>query len=172
MLCRRNKSGGVRGLFAALALLAGGAQAGQVNEVLPMPASRLYVQECGSCHTAYSPTYLPARSWRKLMQDLGRHFGEDAGLPAAERDLLLAQLESLAGDSPGAVPAIAQRNARVPAAETPLRVTAMPFFAYMHDEVPDHIWQRPKVGSKSNCVACHPRADEGRYFEREIRIPK
>lgn len=137
-----------------------------------MPASGLYVKECGSCHTAYSPTYLPARSWRRLMLELERHFGEDASLPAPDRDLLLAQLESLAGDSPKAVQAIAQRNARVPASETPLRVTAMPFFAFMHDEVPGHIWQRPKVGSKSNCVACHPRADEGRYFEREIQIPK
>jgi hypothetical protein len=156
-------------MLAALALPV---SAGQVGEVLPMPASGLYVSECGSCHTAYAPTYLPARSWRKLMQNLNRHFGEDASLAKAESDLLLAQLESLAGDGPRAVQAIAYRNARVPLSETPLRVTEMPFFAYMHDEVPNSIWQRSKVGSKSNCIACHPRADEGRYFEREILIPK
>lgn len=147
-------------------------QAGHVSEVLPMPESRLYVSECGSCHTAYAPTYLPARSWRRLMSELGRHFGEDAGLPKAERDTLLGQLESLAGDGPRAVQAISARNARLSVSDTPLRVTDMPFFAYMHDEVPASIWRRAKVGSKSNCVACHPRADEGRYFEREILIPK
>lgn len=161
-------------LFPALmlALLAGQAQAVHVNEVLPMPASKLYVTECGSCHTAYAPTYLPARSWRKLMLELDRHFGEDASLPPADRDLLLSQLEALAGDTPRAVAAIAARNARIPANQTPIRVTDMPFFAFMHDEVPTTIWQRKKVGSKSNCIACHPRADEGRYFEREIIIPK
>lgn len=176
MSCLRGKGGSVRRIcflsVLGLLLTAGSVQAGQLTEVLPMPATTLYVEECGSCHTAYAPTYLPARSWRKLMQDLTRHFGEDASLPAPERDRLLAELEFLAGDTPRAVQPIALRNARVQATETPLRVTAMPFFAYMHDEVPGHIWQRRKVGSKSNCVACHPRADEGRYFEREIQIPK
>ena len=155
-----------------LGLVAVQAHAGYVTEVLPMPASKLYVEECGSCHTAYAPTYLPARSWRKLMLELGRHFGEDASLPKADRDLLLEQLEALAGDGPRAERAIAQRNARVSPGETPLRVTDMPFFGYMHDEVPGSIWRRTKIGSKSNCIACHPRSDEGRYFEREIVIPK
>ena len=45
------------------------------------------------------------------------------------------------------------------------------FFKFMHDEVPNSIWRRQKVGSKANCGACHPRADEGRYGEREVRIP-
>jgi hypothetical protein len=67
---------------------------------------------------------------------------------------------------------VARHNGRVPAASTPQRITEMPFFGFMHDEVPSSIWKRPKVGSKSNCVACHGRADEGRYFEREIIIPK
>lgn len=107
-----------------------------------------------------------------LMQDLDRHFGKDASLTKAQRDRLLAQLEAMAGDSSRAVPAIAQRDARVPGTATPLRVTEMPFFAFMHDEVPGYIWRRGKIGRKSNCVVCHGRADEGRYFEREIRIPK
>jgi hypothetical protein len=160
-------------LFTLLLLaMALPAEAGDLRDVLPMPASPLYVEECGSCHTAYAPTYLPARSWRKLMLELDRHFGEDASLAKPDRDLLLTQLEALAGDSPRAVRAITYRNTRVPPSATPLRVTEMPFFDYMHEEVPASIWRRAKVGSKSNCIACHPRADEGRYFEREIVIPK
>lgn len=155
-----------------LALCSGVAAAGELNHVLPMPESRLYVRECGSCHTAYAPTYLPARSWRRLMAELERHFGEDASLPGADRDLLSAQLEALAADTPQAAPSVARHNGRVPAASTPLRITEMPFFGFMHDEVPASIWKRPKVGSKANCVACHGRADEGRYFERELLIPK
>jgi len=157
-------------LFLAVAALP--AAGGTLNVVLPMPESKLYISECGSCHTAYSPTYLPVRSWRKLMLELDRHFGEDVSLSKADRDLLLIQLEALAGDTPRGVAAISSHNGRIATSETPLRVTTMPFFGFMHDEVPAAIWKRPKVGSKSNCIACHPRADEGRYFEREILIPK
>jgi len=157
---------------ALLLVIPVAAHAGQVNEVLPMPVSPLYVEECGSCHTAYAPGLLPARGWRQLMQGLGRHFGEDASLKDADRNLLLGQLEALAGDGPRGVAAISSRNARVNPAETPIRITEMPFFAYMHDEVPASIWRRTKVGTKANCIACHPKADEGRYFEREIVIPK
>jgi hypothetical protein len=42
----------------------------------------------------------------------------------------------------------------------------------MHDEVPAYIWKRKKIGSLANCIACHTRANEGRYGEREIRIPQ
>jgi len=152
--------------------LAVSVQAGYVQQALPMPASASYVQECGSCHTAYAPTYLPARSWRKLMLGLDRHFGDDASLAPALRDSLLEQLEQLAGDGPMGVQAISRRNARVSPADAPLRITDMPFFAYMHDEVPASFWRRARIGSKANCIACHPKADEGRYFEREIVIPK
>ena len=148
------------------------AVSGELQSVLPMPASSSYVRECGSCHSAYSPTYLPARAWRKIMQGLDKHFGDDASLPAATRDLLSQQLQALAGDTPQGVTGIAQRNARIPADWIPMRITETPFFAYMHDEVPSSMWRRTKVGGKANCGACHPRADEGRYFEREIQIPK
>lgn len=142
------------------------------SAIMAMPASPLYVRECGSCHTAYAPGYLPARSWRKLMAELDRHFGDDASLNEADRALLLGQLQALALDTPHANPVVAARNGRQWAAGIPLRISASPFFRYLHDEVPDSIWQRPGILSKANCGACHPRADEGRYLEAEIRIPK
>lgn len=140
------------------------------DTVLTMPDGRLYVSECGSCHTAYAPALLPAPSWRKLMGELGRHFGDDASLGPRETETLLRQLETLAESARRDHPQVAQRNAGLPASE--LRISASPYFRYMHDEVPGSIWQRPKVGSKANCIACHPRANEGRYPEREIQIPK
>ncbi|HNH88688.1 MAG TPA: hypothetical protein PLX46_04640, partial [Thiobacillaceae bacterium] len=33
------------------------------DAVFPMPAGKTYVNECGSCHTAFAPGLLPARSW-------------------------------------------------------------------------------------------------------------
>jgi len=42
-----------------------------------------------------------------------------------------------------------------------------------HEEVPARlIRDNPKVGSLSNCAACHTRADTGSFSEREIDIPE
>lgn len=158
--------------FLIAALLASGLAWAEARAILPMPDGTLYVSECGSCHTAYAPGFLPARSWRQLMDGLGRHFGDDASLSAAERALILAQLEALATDTPNADPEIAARNRAIPAQAVPLRITETPFFRFMHDEVPGSIWQRPKISRKANCGACHTRADEGRYPEAEVRIPR
>ncbi len=155
-----------------LFLLAANSAAADYGTVMPMPASPLYVGECGACHTAYAPGYLPARSWNQLMADLGNHFGTDASLNQADRDLLAAQLQALALDSPQANRVIAGRNGGAWAASIPLRISTSPFFSFMHDEVPTSFWRRPKIGSKANCGACHTRADAGRYPEAEISIPK
>src|SRR3990172_1957361 len=42
----------------------------------------LYQMECGSCHVAYSPGHLPETSWRTIMNNLDRHYGEDASIDA------------------------------------------------------------------------------------------
>ena len=38
--------------------------------------------ECGACHFAFPPRFLPAESWRAVMVGLDRHFGSNAGLDA------------------------------------------------------------------------------------------
>lgn len=153
--------------FLLLASVEAGAEA-----TLPMPATGLYVDECGSCHTAYAPGYLPAASWQRLMDGLSNHFGEDARLKAETRETLARQLRALAMDGANAVPGIAARNGAGWAAAAPERITTSPFFQYMHEEIPSSFWRRPKIGKKSNCGACHPNADMGRYSEAEIYIPK
>ena len=42
--------------------------------------SKLYGQECGSCHFPYQPGLLPAVSWERIMGGLEDHFGENAEL--------------------------------------------------------------------------------------------
>ena len=142
------------------------------DAMFPMPAGKAYVAECGACHTAYAPGLLPARSWKKMMAELENHFGEDASLDEAERVALLKPLLDLAADGNPANRLMRRIATSIPPAELPQRISTSPFFKYMHDEVPGYIWKRPKIGAPANCIACHGRATEGNYDEREVRIPK
>ena len=140
--------------------------------VFPMPRGKTLVNECGSCHIAYAPGLLPARSWRKMMAQLEDHFGEDASVGEPVWLALLKDLEDMAADGAFADMRMRRIAASVPVNAAPQRVSETGYFKAMHDAVPRHFWQRQGVGSPGNCGACHPRADEGRFDEREIRLPK
>jgi cytochrome c553 len=156
---------------AAAAAVIGNAPADD-EAIFPMPAGKAYVSECGSCHTAYAPGLMPARSWRKLMGELSKHFGEDASLDEPQQLEILKNLELLAADGSQANMRMRRINGAIAAGALPQRITETGYFKYMHDEVPAYIWKRKKIGSLANCIACHTRANEGRYGEREIRIPQ
>ena len=144
-----------------------------VSEVrFPMPASKVYVQECGSCHTAYAPGLLPARAWRKMMSELADHFGEDASLADPHYFAILKELETLAADGSHADMRMRRIQAAIPAGESPQRISQTRYFKALHDEVPVKIWRRKGVGAAANCLACHIRANEGRYSESEVRVPE
>lgn len=138
---------------------------------LPEITHAKFKEECGSCHTLYHPGLLPARSWQKLMGGLDKHFGEDASLdPALQRELTTLLVNNAADNSNARK---AQKIARsIPANQTPLRFTETRYFVHEHDEIGTNVWKREKVGSKSNCGACHPNAERGNFRESEIRIPR
>lgn len=142
------------------------------DAAFPMPAGKLYLEECGGCHTAYAPGLLPARSWKKMLLELDHHFGEDASLDEAQRSAVEKAMLPLAADTPGATMLMRRIASGIAPSEAPQRISGSPYFKYMHDEVPASFWKRAKIGSPANCVACHTRANEGRYFEREVSIPK
>src|SRR6478752_5259908 len=78
--------------LATLAFAWAATAASQVADSAPSPAAvsveKLFGEECGACHMAYPPQFLPARSWQAIMQALPRHFGENAGLdPEAARKI-------------------------------------------------------------------------------------
>jgi hypothetical protein len=142
------------------------------DAAFPMPGGKQYLNECGGCHTAYAPGLLPARSWKRMLAELDRHFGEDASVDEDTRVALEKAILPLAADTPGATMLMRRIASGIAPSETPQRISGSPFFKYMHDEVPGAFWKRPKIGSPANCVACHVRANEGRYYEREVSIPK
>jgi Dihaem cytochrome c len=128
------------------------------TRVSPLPQ---YQQECAACHVTYPPGMLPAASWQRLMSNLPRHFGTDASLDAATVKTLSGWLAAHAGTD---------KRAREAPPED--RITRSAWFVREHDEVRAATWKLPAVKSAANCVACHPRADQGAFNERDIRIPR
>lgn len=122
----------------------------------------LYKTECGSCHLAFQPGFLPASSWKRMMATLDDHFGENAELPADTRNELVDYLVDNASDA----------GSRNPVADAPLRITEQSHFRREHDEVPVRMVEKnPQVRSFANCQACHAGADNGDFSERRINIP-
>ena len=145
-------------LFAILVLMAHEAMADSTRA--PAGNDR-WAAECGSCHMAYPPRFLPASAWRGIMQGLGTHFGVDASLDPAAAAEIGAFLEQHAG-----------RNRRPQGHGEPPRITETAWFRHEHGKVPDAAWKHPDVKSAANCVACHTAADRGDFRERNIRIPR
>ncbi|MEO5375572.1 MAG: diheme cytochrome c [Alphaproteobacteria bacterium] len=114
-------------------------------------------KECGSCHMAFQPAFLPARSWTRLMDGLANHFGDDATLPPDTAQAIRAYLTANAGDVVGG-----KHMRRLAPGSTPLRITETPNFTRKH-AFPDTVWTDPKVVTKSNCPACHRGAEQGLY---------
>lgn len=140
----------------------------------PGPVSALqqrYVEECGSCHFPYQPGFLPTQSWQQVMTGLADHFGENAELPAEDAREIAGYLKKNAA---GAVSyGVVNRSLdAMPGRRPPIRITDTRFFRHEHDEIPRRMVQdNTRVGSFSNCDACHTRAMEGSFDEHQVRIP-
>ncbi len=130
-----------------------------------------YLEECGGCHFPYQPGLLPARSWHKMMDSLDNHFGENAELPAEDAQLIKDYLLKNSADKSGY-----KRSVKIMKSlrsdDVPLRISNTPYFIKKHDELTTNmVLNNPKVGSFSNCNACHTQAAKGSFSEREILIP-
>ena len=122
------------------------------------PQWKAYVAECGSCHLAFPPSMLPARSWRALAAGLGDHFGQNAEVDKKALAPLEAFLVANAGKDPGG--------------PAPLRITGLSWWKREHHEVAPAVFARKQVVSRANCAACHPGANEGAFGEKQVKIPR
>jgi len=136
-----------------------------------LPESALWLEECGSCHQAFHPSLLPARSWQRLLAQQDRHFGDDLGLDAATVARLLAFAVPNAAEQ-GVTEAAWKINRSVKADATPLRITETPYWVKKHREISVADWNNTKVKSKANCPACHLDAEAGTYEDAAMRIAR
>lgn len=136
----------------------GGDKRGRASATLrTTPQWAAYQAECGSCHLAFPPSMLPARSWTALLDGLDNHFKENAEVDAATRKTLAAWLVANAGSNQSGAP---------------LRITQLSWWRHKHSEVPVAVFQRKAITSPANCGACHAGANQGAFGEHDVRIPR
>lgn len=128
---------------------------GSAGSATRQEAAQMTLDECSACHMAYHPSFLPQRSWRKIMRTLDNHFGEDATLDEQTRQVIE---DFLVANAP--------RNVRrVASSETPLRISELPWFTHEHGRrLRNRAKNDPNIGSISNCQGCHRNAQAG-YFD-------
>ena len=131
----------------------------------------LWRDECGSCHLAFHPNLLPARSWERLLNEQGTHFGADLSLAAPTIAVLRNFLVSNAAEKSHTEAAFKILRSLKPEA-TPLRITETPYWVSKHKEVAAADWRLPLVKNKANCAACHVDAEAGTFEDAAMRIPR
>ena len=155
----------------AFSLPSGEARGDGGDHTLPRLTHKAWQQECGSCHLAYAPSFLPKASWRRVMGGLDQHFGENASLDPATRADILKFLEANAADA-GSSRMGRRVMQQMGPKDAPLRITETRWFVGKHNEVARATWSRKSVGSAANCAACHQRAEQGAFDDDSVRIPK
>jgi nitrate/TMAO reductase-like tetraheme cytochrome c subunit len=147
-------------LFALLFPFA--AQADKLR--LPVDTPPAFQAECGSCHVPFPPQLLMADDWRRVLRSLDKHYGDNASLDEKTRQILEDFHVRHAGG--------AKVSSGVTAGKTEMpRLTRTAWFQREHREVRQVDWTHVKVKTSANCVACHTKAAEGSYREREIVMP-
>jgi hypothetical protein len=131
----------------------------------------VYKEECGSCHLAYPPGLLPARSWDKIMLELENHFGDNAELDAETHQSITRLLLSNSADKSD-YRRSKKFSRSISFNDAPVRISETPYFKHEHDEIPVRfVTDNPKVSSFSQCDACHAKAERGSFNEHDVRIP-
>lgn len=111
--------------------------------------------ECSACHMAYPAELLPPESWHALMGNLANHFGEDASMDPKTATAIESYLVANATQMRGVDPA-----------NPPLRITEFRWFRNTHGQrLADRAATDSRIGSMSNCVACHGGAASGSFGE-------
>ena len=124
-----------------------------------------YIKECGSCHLAYQPGWLPLRSWQQHLESLDDHFGRKVVIDGAVQRRIGKLLKArAAGQTRSQVSNEMIKS--IPGEQAPLRITATGFFAGKHQGVDmSRSTAGVRLESASYCLACHGEANEG-FFDK------
>jgi hypothetical protein len=149
----------IAGMAVSLCIPLAGTAAADEGVRVAAVKDPVVIKECGACHMAYQPGFLPARSWEKLMSGLKDHFGENAELDDAKVKQIT---EYLTANASGQGRGTGIRG--LSPSDAPLRISELPWFKREHGRrvTPEGL-KRHGAKSVSDCVACHRGAAEGNF---------
>jgi cytochrome b len=133
----------------------------------------VYFTDCGNCHTPYPPYLFPERSWKRLMDGLNDHFNEritehnvSMGARASIRKYLYAN--SAEHSSREAAYKMLQSMGE----HSPISSSKVMYWRELHKNIPNSVFRRPSIKSKTNCKACHAYFEYGVLDDAYIYIPQ
>lgn len=142
---------------------------GALRTAPALATNAVHQATCGACHMPYPPTLLPAASWEKIIGALPKHNGETVDVAPADRQTILDFLKTHAADTANS--GVARRVMRGLAGATPTRITEVSAIQRKHRGLPAEVFARKEIGSRANCRACHPGAEQGQFNDDNVRIP-
>jgi len=141
----------------------------QTTSCLTPVSNPTYRDNCGACHFAYQAELLPYASWNRILETVDDHFGESLDLDPPTKTSISSYLEPNASERSKAK--VAVKIMKSLRSSVPLRITEVPYIKDKHHRISTEIIKRDSVGSLSNCLACHRRAEEGIYDDDYVAIP-
>jgi Dihaem cytochrome c len=166
----KNRGTRVAGVLALLGLAALCSVAFAAPRIFPTITDAAYFTECGTCHMAYPPQLMPARSWQRVMGSLDSHFGDSARLDGATQAKIGDYLAKNAADKADNYESMSVM-ASIHGSDTPERITKVPYIEGLHAAVLDPVWQgNPRPKTLAQCSVCHYRAEQGDFFERRFKV--
>ena len=136
--------------LVALMLMVGCELAQAEVTIPPEPTNKKWKEECASCHMAFPPKFMNAKSWQRLMLGLEHHFGTNAALDPDDNKEILDFLQSNAAEG---TEFFALNH----------RISGTRYFKNNHSKVPNEAWTIELVKSRANCTACHIAAEKGNW---------
>jgi cytochrome b len=140
-----------------------------VRGVPTAPLDATYAKECAACHSPHHPSLAPAATWRKIIDGLSDHFGDNASLDPKQTDRLGSYLTANSAEHWDTK---AANRMRVPDARGSLRITETGGWKSIHRRVAPAAFASKAVNGKLNCTACHSDAASGRFAPRSISLPR
>lgn len=144
----------------------------RLKNIVPV-SNKQYADECGSCHFAYQPGLLPAKSWEKLLtsEALSKHFGENAEIDKDTLAIIYEYAITNAADK-----SYHKRSRKIALStadvEAPIRITEVKYIKRKHHDIPEKMITGNKdVRSLSNCNACHTQASNGIFDADTVKVP-
>ncbi|NQV46587.1 MAG: hypothetical protein HQ504_02275 [Rhodospirillaceae bacterium] len=151
-------------MAAAMVFALGAAAAGAAEFTIK---DDLTLTECGDCHMAFAPIRLTSGGWKKIMNNLGDHFGEDASLSAKTTKHIEAYLVSKSLDAKETVPGKMKiKQWAKKGLVDPIRITETPYWTRAHNSAKYKRMSKAVGYSRgSNCIKCHKNAETGTFEE-------